>query len=57
MVVRKYTIIFPEWDVGKPNWNSTMNSWDDTQRLLVWWQAYPSKETKAAFNKSATKAQ
>ena len=57
MVVRKYTIIFPEWDVGKPNQNSTISSWDDTQRLLVWWQAYPSKETKAAFNKSATKAQ
>ena len=46
-----------EWDVGKPNRNSNMGSWDDTQRLSVWWQAYPSKETKAVFNKTVTKAQ
>ena len=46
-----------EWDVEKLNQDSIMGSWDDTQRLSVWWQAYPSKEKKAAFNKSVTKAQ
>ena len=25
-----------EWNVGKPNQDSTMGSWDDIHRLLVW---------------------
>ena len=33
-----------EWNVGKPNRDSTMGSWDDIHRLSVWWQAYPSKK-------------
>ena len=33
-----------EWNVGKPNRDSTMGAWDDTHKLLVWWQAYPSKK-------------
>ena len=33
-----------EWNVGKPNRDSTMGSWDDTHKLSVWWQAYPSKK-------------
>ena len=45
-----------EWNVGKPSRNSTMGFWDDAQKLSVWWQAYPSKKTKAALNKIATKA-
>ena len=48
-----------EWNVGKPNRDSTMSSWDDTYRLSVWWQAYPSKKKKKkiTLNKIATKAQ
>ena len=33
-----------EWNVGKPNRDPTMGYWDDTHRLSVWWQAYPSKK-------------
>ena len=33
-----------EWNVGKPNRDSTIGSWDDTHRLSVWWQAYSSKK-------------
>ena len=33
-----------EWNVGKPNRDSTMGSWDDTYRLSEWRQAYPSKK-------------
>ena len=45
-----------EWNVGKPNWDLTMGSWDDTHRLSVWWQAYPNKKKRTALNKTATKA-
>ena len=38
-----------EWNVGKPNRDSTMSSWDDTYRLSVWWQAYPSKKKKKDY--------
>ena len=43
IVLREY-FEATEWNVGKPNQDSTMGSLDDTHRLSVWWQAYPSKK-------------
>ena len=33
-----------EWNVGKPNRDSTIGSWNDTHRLSMWCQAYPNKK-------------